>query len=86
MRDAGPARLGPHTAGEDEDRAQRVSRYDPRRAQARLALIEQQVRLASAARERDEILARVGPSIDPEDPLEVARIKAERPSVTPSGG
>jgi len=78
MKDAGQVPPGRHTEDEDEDQAQRVSRYDPRRAQARLALIEQQVRLASAAKEREEILARMGPSIDPEDPLEIARIKAER--------
>jgi hypothetical protein len=78
MKDAGQVPLRPHTAGKGEDRAQRASSYDPRRAQARLALIEQQVRLASAAKERQEILGCVGPSIDPEDPLEIARIKAER--------
>ena len=78
MNDAGQVPPGTHTAGEGEDRAQRASRYDPRRAQARLALIEQQVRLASAAREREEILARQPAPIDPGDPLEMARIKAER--------
>lgn len=65
-------------AGEGEDWTQRAARYDPRRAQARLALIEQQVTLAHAVRERDEILARQAPPIDPGDPLEVARLNAEK--------
>jgi hypothetical protein len=64
MKDAGQVPPGPHTAGKGEARA---SRYDPRRAQARLALIEQQVKLASAAKEREEILTRTPASIDPGD-------------------
>jgi hypothetical protein len=41
-------------------------------------LIEQQVTLAHAVRERDEILARKTPSLDPRDPLEVAHLDAEK--------
>ena len=78
MNDAGQVPPGTHTTVEGENRTQRASRYDPRRAQARLALIEQQVRLASAVNEREETLARQQDPIDPADPLEIARIKAEQ--------
>lgn len=78
MNDAGHAPPGTCAAGEAEDRAQRASRYDARRARARLALIEQQVGLASAVRDREEILARQPTPISLGDPLEVARISAEK--------
>jgi hypothetical protein len=42
----------------DRDRARRAARYDPERAQARLALLEEQGMLASKVRERDEIISR----------------------------
>ena len=49
-------------AAEDEqaerDRAERAARYDPGRAQARLALLEEQGMLAGKVRERDEIVSR----------------------------
>lgn len=78
MNDAGHVSPGTCAAGRIEDRAQRASRYDAKRARARLALIEQQVRIAHAVREREDILARSPASIGPRDPLGVARINAER--------
>lgn len=41
----------------EKDRAERAERYDPDRAQARLALLEEQGILADKIRERDELLA-----------------------------
>lgn len=73
-----PPALRPPVKAKTGRIAHRASRYDPRRAQARLALIEQQVRLASAVRECEEILARRAASIDPGDPWMAARVKAER--------
>jgi hypothetical protein len=42
----------------ERDRAERAERYDAQRAQARLALLEEQGILSSKVRERDEILSR----------------------------
>jgi hypothetical protein len=42
----------------ERDRAERAARYDPQRAQARLALLEEQGMLADKVRERDEIISR----------------------------
>lgn len=41
----------------ERDRTERAARYDPERAQARLALLEEQDMLADKARERDEIIS-----------------------------
>jgi hypothetical protein len=42
----------------ERDRAKRAARYDPQRAQARLALLEEQGILADKVRERDELISR----------------------------
>jgi DNA repair exonuclease SbcCD ATPase subunit len=42
----------------EQDRAERAARYDAGRAQARLALLEEQGILADKVRERDEIISR----------------------------
>ena len=42
----------------ERDRAEWAARYDPQRAQARLALLEEQGILADKVRERDEIISR----------------------------
>ena len=42
----------------EKDRAERAARYDPQRAQVRLALLEEQGMLADKVRERDEIISR----------------------------
>jgi hypothetical protein len=42
----------------ERDRAQRAAWYDPGRAQARLALLEEQGMLSDKVRERDEIISR----------------------------
>jgi hypothetical protein len=41
----------------EQDRAERAEQYDPGRAQARLALLEEQAVLADTIRQRDELLA-----------------------------
>jgi hypothetical protein len=76
VNDGGQAPAGTRTAAAGHGRAQRASGYDPGRARARLALIEQQARLASAVREREEILSRQPAPAGPADPLQVALAQA----------
>lgn len=78
MEDIGQELPRTHAAGEDGDRAQRAACYDPRRAQARLALIEQQVTLARTIREHEDILARQPTQVGRGDPWEAVRISAEQ--------
>jgi hypothetical protein len=63
--------------GDGEDRSERVSLYEPRRARARLALIEQRVTLARTIRDLEEILARQALVGEPEGPWETERLRAE---------
>jgi hypothetical protein len=54
-----------------------MSHYDPRRARARLALIEQQVTLARAVKDHEKILARQALAASPDDLWETQRHQAE---------
>jgi hypothetical protein len=69
---------GNRSAGGAEDTAHVASRYDPRRARARLALIEQQITLAEALTDLEQAAAR--PALPPgtPDPWEQSRTRAER--------
>lgn len=66
-----------HAEGDGEDRSELVSRYDPRRARARLALVEQQVTLARAVQDLEEILARQALVGGSEDLWRADRLQAE---------
>ena len=72
------ARVKAETARRERDHAERAAAYDPDRAQARLALLEQQGVLASAVRERDGIAARqIFPAM-PEDSRQQKLAELER--------
>lgn len=57
VSDAGNAGPGMRAVGGGGDRAERAPGHEPGRARARLALIEQQVTLAGAVREREVLLS-----------------------------